>query len=192
MTASVAPIAVPREGPFELKIEHVELLSFTRDDAGGEIRVTGSVQGCGNFDILSHAFPTTTVPRLSPAFLSSSQHHPTHAVCHVYQPCSTILGAHRADWSLPSDAQLKFTSTFTSIFFLLRCPVVLPKLRLFFGIEHPMSNISELDGAVSAKMPFHGAMFGREPLVVGAAFGVYRMGELRRTFNACKDRTHRE
>ena len=70
--------------------------------------------------------------------------------------------------------------------------MVLPKLRLFFGIEHPMSNISELDGAVSAKMPFHGAMFGREPLVVGAAFGVYRMGELRRTFNACKDRTHRE
>eukprot|EP00041_Stephanoeca_diplocostata_P039399 m.1621719 g.1621719 ORF g.1621719 m.1621719 type:complete len:632 (+) comp25384_c1_seq15:5436-7331(+) len=63
------------------------------------------------------------------------------------------------------------------------CPVVFERAQLFYGIEHPMSNISEPQGAhVRAQMPFYGQSIGKHDIQVSAAFGAFRHGQLRRSF----------
>lgn len=65
------------------------------------------------------------------------------------------------------------------------CPMVFDTLQLWFGIEHPMSNISSawVQGQVTARMPLYGRGLDKYPVALTAAFGAYKGNQLRRTFS---------
>jgi hypothetical protein len=65
------------------------------------------------------------------------------------------------------------------------CPAVFDEAGLWFGIEHPMSNISSgwVSGRLTARMPGYRRSLEQHPIHSSAAFGAFRSGQLRRTFN---------
>lgn len=64
------------------------------------------------------------------------------------------------------------------------CPIIFDDTQLWFGIEHPMSNMSDADGdQITARMPLYGRALGKHPVDLTAAFGAYRGNQLRRTFS---------
>eukprot|EP00040_Diaphanoeca_grandis_P028834 m.167703 g.167703 ORF g.167703 m.167703 type:complete len:761 (+) comp31472_c0_seq1:175-2457(+) len=67
-------------------------------------------------------------------------------------------------------------------------PVVLPTSALYFGVQHPMSNISIHGKFVRARMPLYRSDVTENPVHVVAAFGAYSDGHLRRDFSAYIER----